>query len=130
MTWARSTIGVGQLLAELVTTAVSALILRPVARVLQLVDDAHDVEEPDVDEPHAAAVGGPVQDPPRPWAVVDAAHERGYLIWSKRDTGEVIAIAELGERIYPACSGDLGCLAQSNHMLCCPSPSRRIEPDA
>lgn len=47
MTWLRSTLGAGRLLADLAGTAAAAVLLRPAARLLQLVDDAHDLEGDD-----------------------------------------------------------------------------------
>lgn len=44
MTWLPSRVAAGRLIAELVATAAGALILRPTARLLQLVDDAHDID--------------------------------------------------------------------------------------
>lgn len=47
MTWLRSTLGAGRLLADLAATAAAVVVLRPTARLLQLVDDAHDTEGDD-----------------------------------------------------------------------------------
>lgn len=47
MTWLRSTLGAGRLLADLASTAVAAVVLRLATRLLQLVDDAHDFGEDD-----------------------------------------------------------------------------------
>lgn len=101
MTWARSTIGIVQLLTELATTAASALILRPVARVLQLVDDAHDVDEP-----------------------ADRTAGEHELTWCgiRLDTDCDLTYAELSDRTYPACTGTADCPANSAHMLCCQAP--------
>lgn len=115
MTWLRSTLGAGRLLADLAATAAAA-VLRPAVRLLQLVDDAHDT---DIDDPP--------NDPP-----TEDEPPAGYLVWWRPDTGEVVATAEVDAttraRLQP-CTGTADCQADADHMVCCPAPSRRSDPE-